>query len=234
MKTLKKFKMLYMLVCLLFNLQLAGQDQDWMDLFDGKTLDGWSIHSGYAKYHVEEGAIVGTAVKGTPNTFLCTDKEFADFILEFEVFLKDPKLNSGVQIRSQIAEDEVVHILRNHKGDITHVKIPADRVYGYQVEIATQSNGTSGGVYDEARRNYFLQRPEKDSPAGRAFKNDQWNQYKIVCSGSDIVTYINGIRTAKFKDSMTRKGVIGLQVHGVGNDATPYEVWWRNIRIKEL
>lgn len=234
MKTMKKCKIIFLLFGLFFNLQLGGQDQDWISLFDGKTLIGWSVHSGYAKYHVEEGAIVGTAVKGTPNTFLCTDKEYADFILEFEVFLKDPKLNSGVQFRSQITDGEVVHIFRNRKGEPYGVKIPEDRVYGYQVEIASETSGSSGGVYDEARRNFFLERPEKDSRPGKAFKNGQWNRYKIVCSGSDIETYINGICTAKFKDSMTRKGIIGLQVHGVGNDATPYEVWWRNIRIKQL
>jgi len=59
----------------------SAKSGEWIDLFDGETLNGWSVHSGYAKYLVEDGAIVGTAVKGSPNTFLCTNKEYGDFIL---------------------------------------------------------------------------------------------------------------------------------------------------------
>ena len=63
----------------------VGFGADWVELFDGKTLNGWSVHSGFAKYEVEDGVIVGTAVKGSPNSFLCTDKEYGEFVLEFEV-----------------------------------------------------------------------------------------------------------------------------------------------------
>jgi len=128
---------------------------DWVDLFDGKTLNGWSVHSGFAKYEVEDGTIVGTAVKGSPNSFLCTDKQYGDFVLEFEVKC-DPKLNSGVQFRSLIAEKEMVFWFLNAKGEPRKRTIPPDRVYGYQVEIADAERGTSGGVYDEARRGFFL------------------------------------------------------------------------------
>jgi len=73
----------------------AGKQAEWKALFDGKTLNGWEIRSGFAKYHVEDGVIVGTTVEGSPNTFLCTKKRYGDFILEFEVKV-DPVLNSGV------------------------------------------------------------------------------------------------------------------------------------------
>ncbi len=91
------------------------EKDEWVSLFDGKTLNGWSVHSGFAKYHIEDGAIVGTTVKGSPNTFLCSDREYGDFILEFEVRL-DPRLNSGVQIRSKIAEKEKVFVFGGREG----------------------------------------------------------------------------------------------------------------------
>ena len=75
--------------------------EEWKPLFDGKTLEGWTQHGGKAKYTVENGEIVGTSVPMTPNSFLCTNKEYGDFILELE-FKVDPTLNSGVQIRSQV------------------------------------------------------------------------------------------------------------------------------------
>jgi hypothetical protein len=207
------------------------QDGQWIDLFDGETLNGWSVHSGFARYRVEDGTIVGTAVQGSPNTFLCTDREYGDFILEFEV-LDDPRLNSGVQFRSQIAPHELTFVLRNEKGAYSSHTIPADRVYGYQVEIA--ANGGAGGVYDEARRAMMPWWPAQGSPESKVFRENEWNSYRVECRGDSIKTIVNGTVICDFRDGLTLKGIIGLQVHDVGNDPTPYEVRWRNIRLMPL
>lgn len=233
-KCLRYFAVLFSLF-LISGTGALCQEGKWISLFDGETLEGWSVHSGHAKYRVEDGTIVGTAVQRSPNTFLCTDREFGDFILEFEVFLKDPELNSGVQFRSMIAEKPMVFWFRNDQGELHPRGIPADRVYGYQVEIAGESVGASGGVYDEARRAFMEPWwPEKGSEESKAFKDNQWNQYRIECKGSSIKTIVNGVVIADFKDSLNESGIIGLQVHDVGSDPTPYEVHWRNIRIKVL
>jgi hypothetical protein len=234
MKKSIKESIILSLLFLLISINAISQDKEWINLFDGETLEGWSIHSGKAKYKVEDGAIVGTAVKDSPNSFLCTDQEYGDFILEFEVFLTDPKLNSGVQFRSIIAGEELVFWFRNSDGIPQPKRIPADRVYGYQVEIASETVGSSGGVYDEARRAFMPWKPEEGSEASKAFKNDQWNKYRIECRGISIKTMVNGIVCADFKDALNDNGIIGLQVHGVGSDPTPYEVRWRNIRIIPL
>ena len=203
----------------------------WMPLFDGKTLNGWSVHSGFAKYHVEDGAIVGTTVKGSPNTFLCTNREYGDFVLTFEVTL-DPRLNSGVQIRSKIAEAEKAFIFRGRDDTPQKRVIPPDRVYGYQVEIATEKGGSSGSIYDEARRGFMLASTRSDPVASKAFKDGQWNTFRIECEGDRIRTWINNVPCVDLRDGMTRRGLIGLQVHGVGKNAGPYQVRWRNIRIQ--
>jgi Domain of Unknown Function (DUF1080) len=77
---------------------------DWVPLFDGKTLDGWKVNGGTASYKVERGVIVGTTVEGSPNTFLCKGN-FKHFVLELEVRC-DPRLNSGVQVRSHVYEKD--------------------------------------------------------------------------------------------------------------------------------
>jgi regulator of RNase E activity RraA len=220
------------LLIILVSISFARQQQDeWISLFDSKTLNGWSVHSGFAKYHVEDDAIVGTTVKGSPNSFLCTDRQYGDFILEFEVLL-DPRLNSGVQIRSKIAEAEKVFIFSGRDGEPRKRTIPPDRVYGYQVEIATEKSGSSGSIYDEARRAFMLASTRSDPDASKAFKDGQWNKFRIECKGDRIRTWINDIPCVDLKDGMTSRGVIGLQVHGIGKDAGPYQVRWRNIRIK--
>lgn len=227
-----------LLVCLaLFITGTAFAEREnaggWAMLFDGRTLKGWSVHSGFAKYDAEDGTIVGTAVKGSPNTFLCTNTEYGDFILEFEVKC-DPKLNSGVQIRSQIAKKEMVFVFRGNDGKPRTRKIPPDRVYGYQVEIATAASRSSGGIYDEARRGFFLADIRDDPAASKAFKDNEWNRYRIECKGNSMKTWVNDIPCANMRDSLDAKGIIGLQVHGLGRDFHPYQVRWKNIRIKEL
>ena len=80
MRTL--FMSVFLLCCIHISSAAAA---DWVDLFDGKTLNGWTVESGTAKYEVENGVIVGSTVKGAANSFLCTVKEYGDFILEFDV-----------------------------------------------------------------------------------------------------------------------------------------------------
>jgi hypothetical protein len=190
----------------------ADDAQGFKPLFDGKTLDGWKQHGGKAKYSVEDGAIVGTSVPDTPNSFLCTEKLFGDFILELE-FKVDRELNSGVQVRSEVNKN--------------------DRVFGYQVEIDASARAWSGGIYDEGRRGW-LNDLKNNEPARKAFKQDQWNHFRIEAKGDSIKTWLNGVPAADLKDSKTLRGFVGLQVHGVGKRAEPLHVRWRNIRIKEL
>ena len=233
MKTKLKATLTAAILLLSFSITCEGQEI-WIQLFDGETLVGWTIHSGSAIYRVEDGAIVGQAVKNSPNSFLCTQREFSNFILEFEVFLEDPELNSGVQFRSQIAEQELVFWFRNQEGEYRPTTIPPDRVYGYQVEIASEEGGASGGVYDEARRAMIPFWPEKGSKESKAFKNKQWNTYRIECNGDSIKTIINGVVITDFRDALSLQGIIGLQVHDVGQESTPYQVRWKNIRIQLL
>lgn len=220
-------------VILLLTISCASYSQEkWINLFDGETLDGWSVHSGFANYKVEDGCIVGTATKGSPNSFLCTDQQYGDFILEFEVLLEDDELNSGVQFRSLIAPHELVFWFRNDQATYQAVTIPADRVYGYQVEIS--AGGGSGGVYDEARRAMMPWWPKEGSKESKVFKNKQWNTYRIECKGDKIKTIVNGMLVSDFRDGLTHKGIIGLQVHDVGDNPTPYKVRWKNIRLLKL
>ena len=56
-----------------------ADDHGFVDLFNGKNLDGWSQRNGTATYRVENDAIVGKTSEGSPNSFLCSDKLYGDF-----------------------------------------------------------------------------------------------------------------------------------------------------------
>lgn len=197
------------------------QGGDWVSLFDGRSLQGWTQKNGTATYRVEDGAIVGRTQKGSPNSFLSTDKEYADFELEFEVKV-DNRLNSGVQIRSQ-----------------TLGNTPEGRVNGPQVEIEASGAGgaEAGYIYGEATDRGWLT-PESRLKPHRHFKDGDWNHYRIVARGPRIQTWINDQPIEDLTDEPIYqthpRGFIGLQVHGIGEQEGPYEVAWRNIRLREL
>jgi hypothetical protein len=201
-------------------------DEGWVGLFNGTNLDGWVSRGGKAKYRAEDGQIVGTTVPKTANSFLCTKKDYADFLLELE-FKVDPGLNSGVQIRSQCF-DEPKKVTIDGKT----IDIPAGRVHGYQVEIDPSDRAWTGGLYDEGRRKW-LQDLKNNEAAQKAFKQNEWNKFHIECRGDAIKTWLNGVPAADLHDAVTPSGFIGLQVHNVKEDK-PLEVRFRNLRIKEL
>jgi len=183
-------------------------------LFDGKSLKGWKQLTGHANYYVEDDCIVGSSVPEKVNSFLCTEKHYGDFILEFEVKV-DQGLNSGVQIRSNQFKD--------YKNGLVH---------GYQVEIDPSERSYSGGIYDEARRGWLDDLKDNEA-ARKAFKNGQWNKYHVECIGDSIKTWVNDVPAADLVDSMTLSGFIGLQVHAI-QTKEPLTVRWRNIRIQDL
>jgi hypothetical protein len=220
-----------LILTILTNFSLAKHHEkgDFKSIFNGKNLDGWTQKNGTASYRIEKGAIIGKTMEGSPNSFLCTDKLYGDFELQFEVKLINDELNSGVQIRSQTKE---LNDKEKSRGD------KFGRVNGPQVEIeATKEKGAeSGYVYGEAIGGWMT--PKEKLIPHKNFKNGKWNKYRILAKGPVIKTWVNGNQVSDLKDEEKykshSKGFIGLQVHSIKKGTGPYEVAWRNIKIKEL
>lgn len=228
-----RFMWLAVLVCgfSLFGLYSNGlaQDQEepeWVDLFNGEDLTGWIQKNGTATYVVEEGGIIcGTTNDGSPNSFLCTEELYGNFILQFEVKVAD-QLNSGVQIRSKSEETE------------ENGKVKFGRVNGPQVEIeASGKNGAEAGyVYGEAAGGWMT--PADQLKPHKIFRDGEWNRYEVIADGPRIRTFINGEPVGDVTHDKIYKthssGFIGLQVHSIGRGAGPFQVRWRNLRIHDL
>jgi len=194
-------------------LPAAAQD-GWRPLFNGKTLEGWTTCNGTAPFTIEDGAIVGRAVVGSPNSFLCTKDTFGDFILEYEVKVES-EMNAGVQVRS-----------------ISDPAIKNGRVHGLQIEIDPSDRGWTGGVYDEARRGWLHTLAEQPA-AQKALRKGDWNRFRVEAIGTSVRTWVNGVECANILDDLTPRGIIALQVHSIGNDQskTGQSIRYRNIRI---
>jgi hypothetical protein len=204
--------------CLYMSTAQAQTSQGWTSLFDGKTLNGWKQATGKATYTVENGQIIGTTVVNSPNSFLITEKEYGDFILELDAKVDDATSNSGVQTRSHFDP-------KSNNG--------AGKVYGRQVEIDPSDRKWTGGIYDEGRRDW-LYPLELNAKAKPAFKLGEWNHFRIECIGNSIETWVNGVSTAYMLDTVDSKGFIGLQVRSIGNNTAEAgkKIYFKNIRIQ--
>lgn len=198
---------------LIFSTTSLFAQAPWKPLFNGNDLKGWTKRNGNADYKIVNNAIVGVSQLNTPNTFLCTEATYGDFVLELDVKV-EPGLNSGIQIRS-LSDPAVMN----------------GRVHGYQVEIDPGDRAWSGGIYDEARNGWLY--PLSVNPKGqKAFKNGQWNKYHIEAIGPRLRTWINGVPCANVLDPQTARGFIALQVHQIKREEqNGLTVQWRNIRI---
>ncbi len=205
----KNFFLIILIITALFS---TAQTQK--PLFNGKDFTGWKQLNGKAKYTIENGEIVGTTVFGEPNSFLATDIAYGDFILEFE-YKVDSTMNSGVQFRSE-----------------SKPEYKNGRVHGYQFEIDPSRRGWTGGIYDEARRDW-LYTIDLNPAAKTVFRQGQWNKAKIECIGNNLRTWVNGVPTAHVIDDMTPQGFIALQVHSINKkEDEGRQIRWRNLRIQ--
>jgi hypothetical protein len=203
-----------------------------VELFNGKDLSGWTKRGGAATYSVEDGVIVGRSAPNTQNTFLATNDDYSDFVLELDFKIDPTDFNSGVQIRSHSRPED------DH-----------ERVYGYQVEIDTEADRAwTAGIYFEGgsqdregnwvRKAGWLNDLSENKTAQQARRLGEWNHLKVRARGRRIQTWLNGVPAADFTDederAFTPRGFIALQVHSVGGSRDTKEVRWKNIKLTVL
>jgi len=215
MKSKKKHLLFSVLVsAILFSCQHKSKENTpWIYLFDGKSLNGWTQLGGDANYKIRDNTIVGTTVHDSPNSFMVYDKIHGDFILELD-YKGDSIINSGIQIRS------------NSKSYYN-----GGRVHGYQIKIDPSNRSWSAEIYDEDRIEWL--NSLMDNPAAqKAFRQNEWNNFRIEAIGDTIKTWINKVPTAYLIDDKANKGFIGLQVHSIDKDKEAgTELIWKNIKI---
>ncbi|MBS1810228.1 MAG: DUF1080 domain-containing protein [Acidobacteria bacterium] len=181
-------------------------------LFDGKSFKGWN--GNLQAFRLESGAIVGGTMNAAipRNEFLCTDKEYSDFILRAKFkLLGDPaKANAGIQFRTR-------RIPNNHE------------VIGYQADMGQDY---WGALYDESRRKIVLARPKLDE-LNKVLKRNEWNEYTIQAEGNHIRLSINGFQTVDYTEAeagIEQSGCICVQIHA----GPASEAWYKDITIESI
>lgn len=188
-------------------------------LFDGTTLNKWQ---GNKHDYVTENGVI--AVHPTEQGFgdLYTAKEYGDFIFRFE-FKLTPGANNGVGIRAPGTGDAA------YEGMEIQILDHYNPIYQPWLKDY-QYHGSVYGIIPTQNTDAF-------KPVG------EWNTEEIYACGSHIRVTLNGvvitegdIREATANGTydgnehpglFRPKGFIGFLGHGS-------ELWFRNIRIKEL
>ncbi|HWL06968.1 MAG TPA: DUF1080 domain-containing protein [Planctomicrobium sp.] len=185
-----------LVTCFVSVVFVAGASAAERSLFDGKTLAGWQGET-EKTWRVEEGVVVGGSLAGNPqNEFLAASERFENFDLKFKAKLEGTEgfVNGGVQFRSE-------RIPNHHE------------MIGYQADIGM---GYDGGLYDESRRNKFLQSLPKEEVA-KIVKAGEWNEYRVRAEGPRVQIWVNGVQTVDYTETesaIPRSGLIALQIHG--------------------
>ena len=197
-------------------------------LFNGKDLNGWTPLGGHSKFEAKDGVIVGTCVKGSSSTYLCTDKtSYGDFIFTCEMKWLEAG-NSGVMFRSQVKTGMKKDKKTKQEKEVT-------TVFGPQAEMegpgGDRERGWSGGIYGQSCGGWFY--PlwlEAHGEARHAYDEKGWNRLTIKAKGNVVKIWVNGVPTAHWVNDEYLKGLFGLQIHS-GTDTI---VHWRDLKLKQL
>lgn len=174
-------------------------------IFNGKNLDGWTIH-GTEKWYVENKELVCESGPDKNYGYLSTNKSYKNFELTLQ-FKQEANGNSGVFIRSSIE---------------------GVKISGWQVEVAPKDHHT-GGIYESYGRGWLIQPKPEDE---KYLKTGEWNDLKIRVVNDEITTWLNGQQMIYLKDEKigAGNGFIALQIHDGGG----IKVRWRKMNVKEL
>ena len=231
---MKKFTYIILILIIFTNC-----NNNTLKIFNGSNLNGW-LNYGGGKFYVENNCIVAEAITGLPNTFLHTKKKYQNFELQFDVKL-DTVLNSGVQIRSNIYQNDTETVRwggrfdQEGQKDLKNIIRKAGTFWGYQIEIDPTSRAWSGAIYEEAGRG-FLHTPGINQKVKSAFKPLEWNHYKIRVKDNHIQSWVNGVIIGDVYDDLTDDGYIALQLHSIGKNKirANKKIRWKNLSLKEL
>jgi hypothetical protein len=177
---------------------------DWINLFDGSSLKGWTPNFDDQRVEVKDGMIQMLSVK--KNLWLVHKDVFSNFELVAEIKAPLGDYNTGIAFRC----------------DETPI--------GYQCEIFDQQSGSlyaikKGWIFPpskgELEQFYAI---AKDS-----YKKGEWNSYRIKCEDDHIQIWVNGHKTTDIHDDTFKSGRVAIQHHGKGDMH-----FFRNIKIRPL
>lgn len=226
-----------------------SDEEGFVSIFDGKTLEGWDGDPVYWK--VKDGIMVGEI---TPSTLLKRNSfiiwrggQVSDFELKVDYRVSKDG-NSGINYRSEEVKG-IPYALRGYQADLDGAQRYTGMNYeerrrttiasrGEKVILNSPSNNPDSlSLHIEDNRwlptTVIGSLGTKESLASK-IRNEDWNEYHLIVKGNRLRHKINGVLMSDVTDNdkvnRRQKGLLGVQVH-VG---PPMKIEYRNFRLKKL
>ena len=177
-------------------------------LFNGKDLTGFKAEESKAFWRVEDGVLIGENDAAKKGNYLWTEKEYRDFVIEFDVRWKGtpPRgVDTGLEMRKPNIQLQL----------------------GISGSLKVDMSGSfyTGGkpAYPEAgqaKEAKTLMKPE-----------GEWNTFRVQAKGDTFTCWINGQKASEYTDpKFSGAAPLGLQIH----PGVEMKVEYRNVKIAEL
>ncbi len=221
------------LVALSIPLAARAQDDGFVSIFDGKSLEKWDGNPEF--WTVEDGALTGTTTKDKPtkgNTFIIwRGGEVADFELTLDYKIVGG--NSGIQYRSFEVPNEK-WVIGGYQGDFEAGDTYSGILYGERYRGILANRGQKTVLKKEnGKFKVEVAGSVGDTKEIQAkIKKEDWNSYRIVAKGNHFKHFINDVATIECTDeddAARAKGVLALQLHA----GPPMKVQFKNIKLKQ-
>lgn len=187
---------------------ISQPTKGWVSLFDGKSTANWTPRAEVELFEAKDGEL---HLFSKRNVWVISKQKMRNFEVECEVIIPQDYqgFNSGLGFRLSVSGGKP----KGYQCEIDRLK-PAG-IYGI---------GMGGWLYPTKSTQREYQGRTKD-----LFSPEKWNHFRIACTGSKAITFLNGKQIAKVDSIQESSGYFGIQHHGKG--AT---VRFRNLRARQL
>ncbi len=202
----------------------ATSKPKFVPMFDGKTLDGWSVIPEKAQkaWATENGKIVGDGDKGRSYLQYDKNKEISDFEMKFSYRFPKRHGNSGVNCRA-IKDVTGKRSFQSYHVDIGHVGIGDDVLGAWDFHTpGRKEHGCPRGKRLLIDENDKATYSDLDGAISvNEIKKGDWNKVHVLVKGDQLKFSINGKPSAEFTEKLSddkklHKGAIQLQLHDPG------------------
>ena len=183
-------------------------EPNFAPLFNGKDLTNFKADEAKAFWRVEDGVLIGKNDAAKKGNYLWTEKEYRDFVIEFDVRWKGttPRgVDTGIEMRKP--------------------KIQLQLGVSGSLRVDMTGSFYTGGkpAYPEAgqaKEAKTLMKPE-----------GEWNTFRIQAKGDTFTCWINGQKASEYTDAkFSGAAPLGLQIH----PGVEMKCEYRNVKIAEL
>ncbi|HEY2827259.1 MAG TPA: DUF1080 domain-containing protein [Pirellulales bacterium] len=196
----------------------SGQPGPWVELFDGKSLDGWKPSEATDSFYVQDGCIVADGKPRSHLFYMADPKPFKNFELEAQV-KTEPGANSGIYFHTQYQERDWPN--KGYEAQINNTFPPDPR-----------RTGSLYGISDV-----------KDPPT----KDNEWFKYNIKVDGKHVVLKLDDQTVVDYtepdeppkyqgRDRKLSDGTFALQAHpkAKGTDEGGGRTFFRSVKVRRL